>query len=268
MADDKKTPAEEVKEEAQVEEEVQEEEQTEKLEEESVEPQEEEKETETPPEEEVPVEETEQEFDLEEFKQNVMSETQQNILSKISEALGMDEKDGKQAKEEGMIPPWEKENRNPKSYKEIAEYSADLAIWKKEQVDKEVAESQKEQEREAKEENKKWNDYWDNELKELEEDGKIPPIKDENDPNDPGKQARIKLFGKMKEIGDKRQAQGEQPVTSIKLVYYEHYEDPEPPGADAPVSFGKKGVSQQSGGDDYSYWDIHNKSIDQIKDGK
>lgn len=210
------------------------------------------------------VKETEEEFDLEEFKKQTVEETQKAVFEKMMAGLGMTREEKDEAKKE-LIPEWEKRGETkPKSWKEASEYAADLAEWKRERREEEIKKVQEENEAEAVEVNKKWNDYWDSELKELEESGKIPSVKDENDVNDPGKRARIRLFAKMKELGTERQAKNLPPITSVKLIYYEHYDNEEPPGSDAPISFGKKGVTTDNK-DDYDYYQIHNKSVDQIK---
>ena len=73
----------------------------------------------------------------------------------------------------------------------------------------------------------------------------------------------------MKEVGIQRQADGLAPITSIELIYRKYKDElnEEPRGADAPISFGKKGVGTEDK-DDYSYSDIHQKSVQQIKEGK
>jgi len=213
-----------------------------------------------------PEKETEEEFDIDEFKKSTVEEAQKVVMEKIAAGLGLTKEEKEEAQKE-LVPPWEQRGETkPKSWKEHAEYSADLVEWKRQQTDKEIAKAQEEQESEAKETNKKWNDYWDNELKGLEESEEIPAVKDEKDPNDPGKKIRIKLFAKMKEIGDKRQAEGLAPITSVELIYRKYKDElnEEPSGAQAPVSFGKKGVSSDNK-DDYSYSEIHNASYDKIK---
>jgi hypothetical protein len=209
----------------------------------------------------------EEEFDVEEFKKSTVEEAQKAVMEKIAKGLGLTKEEKEEAQKE-LVPPWEQRGETkPKSWKEHAEYSADLAEWKRKQTEAEIAKSQQDQENEATEVNKKWNDYWDSELKGLEESEEIPLVKDEKDSNDPGKKIRIKLFAKMKEVGDKRQAEGLAPITSVELIYRKYKDElnEEPSGSDAPVSFGKKGVSSSKGEDDYSYSEIHGKNFDQIK---
>ncbi len=209
--------------------------------------------------------EKEEEFDLEEFKKTTAEEAQKAVLEKIAAGLGLTKEEKKQSQDEGLIPPWEKRGETrPKSWKEHAEYSADLAQWKRKKEDEEIAKIQQETEKEAKAINKKWNDYWDSELEDLVNTGKIPKVENPDDANDPGKKARIKLFSEMQKIGLERQQKGLSPITSLKLIFYEHYKDDEPAGADAPVSFGKKGVDS-SNKEEYSYHDIHKPTFDQIK---
>lgn len=220
-----------------------------------------------------PEEDKGEELDIEQFKKETVelasTQAQKQVMEKIAAGLGLTTEDKKEIeKDDELIPPWEQRGEDrPKSWKEQAEYAADLAEWKRNKQDEEIKRVQEDNEKEAKEQNKKWNDYWDTELDDLVKAGKLPEVKNEDDPNDKGKLARIKLFKKMQEIGLQRQKEGLTPITSVKLVYYEHYQDDEVPGADAPVSFSKKGVNSESS-DEYSYHDIHGKTIDQIKEGK
>lgn len=218
-------------------------------------------------EEEEKAEEKEEEFDVEEFKKSTIEETQKAVLEKMAAGLGLTKEEKEQVKDE-LTPPWEERGETkPKSWKEHAEYAADLAQWKRKKENEEITKIQEDNEKEAKEVNKRWNDYWDSELKELEEAEKIPAVKDADDENDPGKKARIKLFAKMQEIGLARQKENKPPITSVKLIFYEHYEDEEPGGANAPVSFGKRATGATKDDDDYSYDDVHGKSVDEIKRG-
>src|SRR3990167_4332944 len=111
-------------------------------------------------------EEKEEIFDVEEFKKQTVEEAQKAVMEKIATGLGLTKEEKEEAKDE-LVPPWEKRGETkPKSWKEHAEYSADLAQWKRKKEDEEIAKVSEEQEKEAKEVNKKWNDYWDSELKE------------------------------------------------------------------------------------------------------
>ena len=211
-------------------------------------------------------EEKEEAFDVEEFKKQTVEEAQKAVMEKIATGLGLTKEEKQEAKDE-LVPPWEKRGETkPKSWKEHAEYSADLAQWKRKKEDEEIAKVSEEQEKEAKEVNKKWNDYWDSELKSMEESGSLPEVKDANDPNDPGKRLRIKLFAKMKEVGEDRRSKNLAPITSVELIYHKYKDElsDEVPGANAPVSFGKKGVGTDNK-DDYSYDQIHKSSFDKLK---
>ena len=209
-------------------------------------------------------EEKEEEFDVEEFKRTTVEETQKAVLEKMMAGLGMTKEEKIAAKDE-LTPPWEKRGESkPKSWKEHAEYAADLAEWKRKKEDERIAKVQEDQDKEAKEVNKKWNDYWDSELKGLEESGLIPAVGE--GANDPGQQLRVKLFAKMKQVGEERRSKGLAPITSIELIYHKYKDElnEEPRGADAPISFGKKGVTTENK-DDYSYQEIHGKSFSQLK---
>ena len=211
-------------------------------------------------------EEKEETFDVEEFKKQTVEEAQKAVMEKIATGLGLTKEEKQEAKDE-LVPPWEKRGETkPKSWKEHAEYSADLAQWKRKREDEQIAKVQEEQDIEAKEVNKKWNDYWDSELKSMEESGAIPEVKNGDDPNDPGKRLRVKLFAKMKEVGEDRRTKGLAPITSVELIYHKYKDElsDEVPGANAPVSFGKRGVGTDDKSD-YSYNEIHGKSFDKLK---
>ncbi|KKK68542.1 hypothetical protein LCGC14_2943010, partial [marine sediment metagenome] len=170
--------------------------------------------------EEAPVE---QEFDVEEFKKTTVEETQKAVMEKLAVGLGLTTEEKKQVKDE-LIPPWEQRGESkPKSYKELVEHSAEVSEWKRKKEDERIAKVQEDQDKEAKKDNKRWNDHWDTELKDLVSSGKIPAVKDDNDPNDLGKQARIKLFAKMNELALKSQVENKPMITSMKLIFYEHY---------------------------------------------
>ena len=258
---DKETPEEKAPE-KDIEKEVPEEVETKEPEKETPETKEPEKEPETKE------EETEEEIDVDEITKTAAEQAQKAVMEKIAAGLGLTKDEKDKAQDEGLVPPWEKRGETkPKSWKEHAEYSADLAEWKRKEDEKQIAKVQEEQEQEAKEVNKKWNDYWDSELKELTESNLIPEIKDGSDPNDQGKKVRVRLFAKMKEIGEQRVKENLPPITSVELVFHKFKDEilNEPAGANAPVSF-----SQRVGGgnkDDYSYAEIHGKSFDQLKEG-
>jgi len=209
----------------------------------------------------------EKEFDIEEFKRSTVAETQKAILEKLMEGLGMTKTEKEAAKDE-LIPPWEKRGEDrPRSWKEHAEYAAELAQWKRKREEEEIARIQEENEKEAKEQAKKWNDYWDSELSEMEASGDFPKVNDPNNPNDPGKQARVRLFAKMREVGLQRQKEGKAPITSAELIFRKYRDEilAEPAGANAPISMGKQGVSSEDEDPGYSYEEIHGSSFDQLK---
>src|SRR3989304_495713 len=170
-------------------------------------------------------EETEVEFDVDEFKKSTVDEAKKAVLSKIAEGLGLTKREQEEVKDE-LVPPWEKRGETkPKSWKEHAEYAADLAEWKREKREKEITKVQEDNEQEAKEVNKKWNDYWDSELKDLVDAGDLPAITDEKDPKDQGRMVRVRLFAKMKEVGEDRKAKNLPPITSVELIFRKYKDE-------------------------------------------
>ena len=207
----------------------------------------------------------EPQIDVEELKKETIRETSQAIVDKISKGLGLTQEEQDKSQAEGLVAPWEKEDRNPKSYKEVAEFSADLAEWKRQQAEVKSQEEAKQAEATQKQTNERWNKYWDEQVEDLINSGKLPKVEDKDNPNDPGVVAKKALYQKMWEVTQERVKGGKQPISSLKEIFYEHYEDPsaQPAGADAPVSLGKKAVS---GGDskDYSYDEIHDQPFEKI----
>jgi hypothetical protein len=199
-------------------------------------------------------------IDPEKLKEDISHAT----TEKIVRALVGEDKD-KDDPDQELVSPWKKENRNPKDYDEIADWS----VKKKEILDrrtKEVEEkANKEKETKTKEyqENykKAFNKYIDEQLEDLHAANKLPRIKDKDDKNDYGLVCRKKLFETMMEVNKKRITEGKTAITSIKEIFYEHYQAPDQPaGDDAPVSPGGGGTPPSKNDDDYSYLDVHGKS--------
>lgn len=224
--------------------------------------------TETPVEE-TKVEETKEEpkeVEVEVDPEEIAKTIKQEYEDKLRNALGITKEDEKKAEDEGYVTPWEKRGESkPASWKEANEAAADLANWKRKKEDEEIKKVQEEQEKEAKESQKKWDDYWDMQLKELEDEGSIPAITDKENKEDPGHLARLKLFQTMNDVNKERAKQNLPRITSLTEIYSRHYKSDEVPGADAPVSFGKKAVGGSDDKVDYTYDQIHNSSFNKLK---
>jgi hypothetical protein len=219
---------------------------------------EEEPKEETPPAEEAPKEEPKEEPAPDPEK--IAQEVQKEFADKILNAIGITPEEEKKAEEEGLVAPWVKEGRTPKSYEEVAEWGAEVAEHKRSLKEAEVQKQQEEQKKTQEETNKKWNDYWDSQIEDLRSQGKLPKIENADDPNDPGRVAQRDLFEQMYKLNQRPNA---QPISSLKEVYYEHYQprkQNQPPGADAPISGGTKVVETLSGGE-FSYADIAGKDF-------
>jgi hypothetical protein len=222
--------------------------------------------TPTQPTKEEPVEE----FDLEEItnkaSEAAAQKAQEAVLGKIASALGLSPEEADKAKDEGLVPPWEKRGEDrPKSWKEQAEYSADLAVWKQDQAKKAAEEAEAKAKDEEKQKTESWNKHWDEQLDDLVATGKLAKVENKDDPNDRGVVERKALWQKMYDVNQQRLAEGKQAISSLKEIYYEHYQDPnaQPAGADAPVSLGRNGGTSGNA-TDYSYDDIHKASFEQI----
>jgi len=179
------------------------------------------------------------------------------VRDKLVKDLGLSDKEI-----DDDAPLWEKEDRNPQSYREIANYAAQMIEKKQEAKKIETAESEKKAHELDEEQfgvfEKSINKEWDDQMAELEASNKIPK-------GEEGKAARLDLFAIMGEIKDKRIAEGKPMITNLKEIYYEHYlprqnKVKQPAGADAPVGTGKKSVTS---GDNqpYSYNELRGKSM-------
>lgn len=207
--------------------------------------------------------------DPEAITEQATQRAEERVLKRIGEALGLTKQEEQQAKDEGLVPPWEKEGRNPKSYKEVAEFSADLAEWKRQQGMKADEEAKAQAVEEEKQKTEAWNRHWDEQLEDLTTSGKLPKVENKDDPQDPGIVARKALWQAMYDINQTRLKENKQALSSLKEVYYEHYKDPNAqlPGADAPVSMGRSGGGSGNT-PSYTHDDIRNSSFEQILSGK
>ena len=199
-----------------------------------------------------------------------VSAIEAEVTKKVSEKIIQSLTGGSEAdvtKATGEQSPWAKEGRNPRDYDEIAEWTTQLALKKQEEAaakQEEAAKAKEEDNKKVQEERAKaFNKYWDDQLNELAEGGKLPPIEDAKDENDIGVRARKQLFTKMIEVNEERTKAGKEPIYSLKEIFYEHPINEEP-GMFAPVSIGRGSVPAE--GDEYEY--VGKKSFFDIITGK
>jgi hypothetical protein len=189
--------------------------------------------------------------------------TKEEIVRKISGDKAVDEN----------AAPWVKENRNPRSYEEVAEYGRQQAVKdfeaKQKARDEAAAKVSAEEKKTSEEKQKQWNKYWDKQLKEMEDKEMLPKMDEKvaekfakgetltsEDQQDPGIRARADIFAKAKELKE----------TNLKVVYYEHFANKKPSGWKAPV-FGSKRVVRPESKSSWSYEDIHRPSFEEIVQG-
>lgn len=166
--------------------------------------------------------------------------------------------------------PWVLQGRNP-TWEEAIEFGSKLQEVSEDRIvkkvmgklDDEVKEDEKsreEAEGRAKVTEKAIMDGWNVELADLEKTGKIPPIKDQNDPNDLGRRVRTQIYEIINQRVMAKRAAG-QPVFasdySAKVVYYEEIAGRGRPGRLAPVVGARRGAAPGGGeGVGYKYEDI------------
>lgn len=197
-------------------------------------------------------------------------EISQSTAEKIVEALAGEGKTAEEKKDLLADAPWVKEKREP-TYEEALLFVKDTAKKElREELDREEQEAQQkeEEERKAQEEQqqntiKQYNTLWDNELSDLETNGKI----DKNP--EQAKKMRLALFETMRDVNVKRAQENKPPILSLKEIYYEHYKAPteQPAGADAPIAGVTKRTSTPNP-KSFTYGEVHNSDFDDILTGK
>lgn len=217
--------------------------------------------------EEKPIEEPKEEPKTPEIdKEQIKRELREEVSKEVSDELVKKLK-GDRETEDIPKTPWEKENRTP-TWTEALEYAGEQA--EKRLEEKQLAKAKAEEDaRNAQnatnEDNaKKWNSYWDMQLDELASAGKIPKVADATSQEDRGIKARQQLFEAMVKVNTKRTAEGKPQITSVKEIYYEHY-DPskQPAGENAPVAGKTRSGNSQVSTSEYTAAD-RKKSFTQL----
>jgi hypothetical protein len=197
--------------------------------------------------------------------------------------------DAEKARQESLKPKWhtdpnapKDENGNPlpKSYDEITAEAARIgeekayARIKAEEAErtaaaeKAAAEKMQNEEQIKKQQEdaeKQLQTELDTDLNDLYAANKLPKIKDPKDENDPGNKEFRNLFETAQRVNAERMAKGQQPIRSIKLIYYEHYKPlPKPAGHNAPVIGSESTTSTEPPEDKYVVSRDRGKSMQQL----
>lgn len=200
----------------------------------------------------------------------ISEETAKKIMDETMKKAPIE--DGKP--DEALIAPWDKEKRVPKDYDEITDWAIEknrIMSERRAEADKaKTEETTKAQEDYNKQQVDNFNKYTLDQFADLAAAGKIPSVKNPNNPDDPGVAAQRELLQIMLEVNLERQKEHKLPIYSVKEIYYEHLpedEDMEEPvkevaGADAPVSAGRMPVGTEDKEIDYT--EIHKKPLTQI----
>jgi hypothetical protein len=210
-------------------------------------------------------------FDPDKLGEEVSDKTAKKLLEKL-----MPENTDKENKDILADTPWAKEKREP-TWDEALKWMGDYTAQKvqndlKAQQEKAAADAKAAQDQRQKQDEeavKTFNKKVDDQLEDLYVAGKLPRIKDPDDPNDIGKKARVALFQAMFDVNQKRAQEGKEPISSVKEIYYEHYTPPtaQPAGADAPVSPGRGGFSPTED-KEFDYSEIRKTSLEGLLGGK
>lgn len=198
---------------------------------------------------ETPVEETEEvEFDPEAFK----AETAKAVKEEIADFLKGDNKE--QTKERGseyaeFVKRIEDSHGRPPNYLEALDFVKDQA---KAEIKAEQEEAYKKYQDDVSSRQEAEKTYLENFNKELQDEmtelytsNKLPKIKNADDPEDYGVQARDALFKTMAEVNTKRVQDGQTPIRSISRIFTGYYKAPsrQPAGEDAMITDSRNSVA-------------------------
>lgn len=153
-------------------------------------------------------------------------------------------------KDEGKQPAWTDVAKFIKE-QTIAELKAEAQANQKAQQEQKDQYDKNQQEAET-----QFNKDIDEELAELYSEGKLPRIKDKENPQDPGLVARQALFRTMAEVNIKRIEAKQPPIRSISRIFSNYHKSPnrQPAGADAPIGGGKASTTSETPEDEINYF--------------
>lgn len=169
------------------------------------------------------------------IRETVTGEVSKSILEKISGALGLN-------KEEKKSLPTDPEELAKFVREEAAKGTRDV-LTSQQQAEQEAERAREEQVNQGAQ---RFQTLWKDQYSQLAESGKVPKIVNENDPNDPGNQAKVKILAKLKTILDENQAKGIDYVPTLKEVFYENpnvLSTETQEGLDVPVSGGGRTIA-------------------------
>ena len=208
-------------------------------------------------------------------KDKVTTDVTESITKDVSDKVSEDVTDklverivGKESKKD--LSPWKKEDRNPRNYEEVVDWATKQSEAKMEAKlaarDKKTKDATSDANKKEADTQKKYNEYWNTQMDKLTTEGRIPEVNkdiqkkidakeelNEEDQKDPGVKARKDIY----DLAAKHKE------SNLRLVYYDHYKAKKPEGASAPVLGSTRGVTPATG-EEFSYEDIHNKTVSDI----
>jgi hypothetical protein len=201
--------------------------------------------------------ETKKKVDIKEEVKNTIKETLDEQKRLDKEAKDLEDKSKVEVKEKKEIKPRWKDNPDypkndkgeaiPKSYDEIYEDASNAGfekakLWFEEQQAAKDAEKVRidNETKQREEVQAKQNEFLNNQIEKdinfLFDMDLLPKIKDEKNPEDEGIKARDALFAAGIKANQERLANGEMPISDIKVIYKDYYKkSSKPAGAAAPV---------------------------------
>lgn len=198
------------------------------------------------------------------------------IIDEIKQAIPQTPQETKEAKDaiDEYLETAEKEGRTP-TYKEALKYLKDVAknelkeeFAKEEEARRKQAQELKEKsDQEIAQREQEIKSSLEEEMNELISNGKIPAVKDANDPQDPGVRAQVSILNRMMEVNQDRVKNGQQAILSVGRIFSNYYKEEveQPAGADAPISAGSRVAPHaQPDDEEMDYREIHNTSWSEL----
>jgi len=225
-----------------------------------------------PVEEKVKVEEKKEEIPLEEAIEDVKTKAREEYKEEVLKALGVSETTKKEAEDAGFKFAWEERGEDkPATWREQSEETNRLYEFNRAEAEKVETQKRAEESKVQEADTLAVNQEWDRQTEYLRESGIIPGVAPEikakqdagkrlttEDKKDPGLKAIAEIWDKMAEIATEREEKGLKPIGDMVHVYNRYIlpNKKKPAGANAPVSGGKKSVSQGTD-DEMSYNELH-----------
>lgn len=174
------------------------------------------------------------------LESSITEKVSKGVTERIAEALGITKKE-----EIEKMPQSREELLN--LVKEAAQKDRETYLTEQEKQEQQAREQQEAQLQEGA---NRFRTLWTNQYNELAEKGLVPKIEKQDDKNDPGNLAKVKILTRLKQVIDENKKNGIDYVPTIKEIFYENPDilrTETQTGANAPVSGGGRSTAVAGG---------------------